>query len=126
MDAEQDRKLGRLRAWVAVIVSIAGAVIAICAWAWGQASASAHEAAAEDAQTRRIETLERDLGKLREDTTEALRRQEKHLRDLGALQLEQGADARQMLLETLPTRVRDRYRRKSPALRSAEDRVRRQ
>jgi len=120
-----DGRLARLRAWVAISLSIGGAIIAASAWAWGQAEASARASSAEESQDRRIRALESDLESLSTRTTKALERQELRLRDLGALQLEQGTDARRLLLEALPTRSRKRLGAKSAELKAAEQRVRR-
>lgn len=116
--------LERLGVTVAVVVSVGGAAVGVTSWVWSQSG----DVARREIQIERNRAAVEEVGERLEEHIEnaaiATKHQDQAIRALGALQLEQGADQRSMLLELTPRP--SKFRNKPPALEEAEKAVRRQ
>lgn len=108
---------------VGIAVAVGGAAVGFTSWVWASSADSAKRDMRLEAVETHTEKVDAALRKHVENATAATMRQDQAIRDLGALQLEQGEDQRRILLRIAPRGTKSE---KSPELREAEARVRRQ
>ena len=120
---QADSKLKRVKLWAGCAVSVVVIGSALFTWIYGRgqdAQAQTQHEAAQDAgiagASVRIESLEKT-------TTKASADQSEKIRNLGALQIEQGNDQRHILLKSAPKSVREELEKKPDELIEAEGRV---
>ncbi len=122
---ESDRKIRRVKQWSAVMAAAASAAAAFLMWVFGQGQVAQAAVNRETQQDAAIQTTKTVLHNHLESATERDREWLRKLSNLGALQLEQGDDQRNILLQSAPKKVRKAHKKKPADLVTAEGAVRR-
>jgi len=122
-EAEAGRAWKRAQAIIAGVVAAAGVAVGVVAWIYQQGGLAEAEVSHEAAQDARVDRLTEQFEAHVKAAKAATEAQADALRNIGALQIEQGADQRKILLESAPQSVREANEEKPAPLVEAEGRV---
>ena len=125
VDREQlvDQRVRRWQAIVAVTVAVGTLAVGGVTWVYQRGGAAQAQALHETAQDTQISELAAALERHLAEANATAESQRRALRDLGALQIEQGHDQRKILLRSAPPRVREELEERPAKLVEAERRV---
>jgi hypothetical protein len=117
------RRLKRVKVIAGALVSIVTALASVGAWVYARGEEAKADEQHELEQDRVLGSTKEALDSHVEDSKAEAKESEVRLRNIGALQIEQGNDQRKILLESAPRSVRAKHKDKPPELLEAEGRV---
>lgn len=118
-------RLKRAKVWAAAAVSVTIATSSVASVIYARGQADAARETKELQQDARISNTAASFAAHRLQAAKVASEQAEKIRHMGALQIEQGADQRAILLDIAPKGVAVKYRAKPDALKDAEATVRR-
>ena len=118
-------KLKRVKVWAAALVAVAVGVSGVSPVIYTRGQEDATRATKELEQDTRISNTAAAFAAHRRQAAEMVSEQAQKLRNMGALQIEQGNDQRSILLDSAPKSVAEKHKAKPDALQDAEATVRR-
>jgi hypothetical protein len=120
---ELARRLKRVKVVAGVMVSLVTALASVGAWVYARGEEAKADEQHELEQDRVLGSTKVALDSHVVESKADAEESEVRMRNIGALQIEQGNDQRKILLESAPRAVRARNKDKPPELLEAEGRV---
>jgi hypothetical protein len=117
------RRIKRIKVWAGAAVAVVTAVASVGAWVYARGQKAQADETREITQDAKIGTNANALDEHTKASDEAHKGQDNRIKNLGALQIEQGNDQRRILIKSAPKRVRAELEKKPDKLVEAEGAV---